>query len=68
MLLRALDSLQNKYIQVQTDDQWDFMPLILSSKSNFQVYLSIIETINEKNNNSIIFYIENQAKESTKTS
>lgn len=24
MLLRALDSLQNKYIQVQTDDQWDF--------------------------------------------
>lgn len=68
MLLRALDSLQNKYIQVQTDDQWDFMPLILSSKSNFQVYLSITETINEKNNNSITFYIENQAKEPTKTS
>lgn len=68
MLLRALDSLQNKYIQVQTDDQWDFMSLILSSKSNFQVYLSITETINEKNNNSITFYIENQAKESTKTS
>ena len=45
MLLRALDSLQNKYIQVQTDNQWDFMPLILSSKSNFQVYLSITETI-----------------------
>ena len=45
MLLRALDSLQNKYIQEQTDDQWDFMPLILSSKSNFQVYLSITETI-----------------------
>lgn len=68
MLLRALDSLQNKYIQVQTDDQWDFMSLILSSKSNFQVYLSITETINEKNNNSITFYIENQAKEPTKTS
>lgn len=68
MLLRALDSLQNKYIQVQTDDQWDFMSLILSSKSNFQVYLSNTETINEKNNNSITFYIENQAKESTKTS
>ena len=68
MLLRALDSLQNKYIQVQTDDQWDFMPLILSSKSNFQVYLSITETINEKNNNSITLYIENQTKEPTKTS
>ena len=68
MLLRALDSLQNKYIQVQTDDQWDFMSLILSSKSNFQVYLSITETINEKNNNSITFYIENQAKEPTNTS
>ena len=68
MLLRALDSLQNKYIQVQTDDQWDFMSLILSSKSNFQVYLSITETINEKNNNSITFYIENQEKEPTKTS
>ena len=68
MLLRALDSLQNKYIQVQTDDQWDFMSLILSSKSNFQVYLSITETINEKNNNSITFYIENQAKEPSKTS
>lgn len=67
MLLRALDSLQNNYIQVQTDDQWDFMSLILSSKSNFQIYLSITETINEKNNNSIIFYIENQAKEPTKT-
>ena len=67
MLLRALDSLQNKYIQVQTDDQWDFMSLILSSKSNFQIYLSITETINEKNNNSITFYIENQAKEPTKT-
>lgn len=67
MLLRALDSLQNKYIQVQTDDQWDFMSLILSSKSNFQIYLGITETINEKNNNSITFYIENQAKEPTKT-